>query len=279
MCKVNSIALVAFLKRTTSLQTLAACLILCASPRVGRASDQSSGSNESPENFRIEVTGAAWLVNTSGSIQSNGSPVNLVSDLGAQQNQPTFYGQLVFKPRRKQRIVFEGTPFRINGYNTVNRSVTYHGETFNVSETLQSSADINYFFGGYQYDVLSGPRGHLGFSVGAAYMNATGTIQAVQTATVASKSETLGLPLAGAEFRIFPIRGRRIIEIEGGLRGMGAGSYGHYVEGTANGGVGLGPVTLLAGYRRVDALFQDTSNSSGVNVRLRGPIFSMMWRW
>jgi hypothetical protein len=269
----------ASLNPSIRLHVIATCAILWAGLYAGGANAQLSGSNENPENFRIEITGAGWLVNTGGTIQSNGSPVDLVSDLGAQQRQPTFYGQLVFKPGRKHRIVFEGTPFEINGYNTVNRSITYHGQTFNFSQTLQSSADINYFFGGYQYDVLSGPMGHLGFSVGAAYLSATGTIQAVQTSTIASKSETLGLPLAGADFRIFPIPGHRIIEVEGGLRGMGAGSYGHYVEGTANGGVCFRSVAFLAGYRQVNALFQDTNNSSGVNVRLRGPIFSMLWRW
>lgn len=272
-------AFTVFLNRSVALPVFVACLILCAGPYAGRANAQLSDSNESPESFRIEITGAGWLVNTNGTIQSNGAPVNLVSDLGAQQNQPTFYGQLVFKPGRKHRIVFEGTPFQINGYNTVNRSIAYHGETFSFSQTLQSSADINYFFGGYQYDILSGPMGHLGFSVGAAYLSATGTIEAVQTSTIASKSETLGLPLAGADFRIFPVPGHRIVEIEGGLRGMGAGSYGHYVEGTANGGLCFGPVAVLAGYRQVNALFQDTNNSSGVNIRLRGPIFSMEGRW
>lgn len=269
----------AFLKRTAGVPALAACLILCASPRLGRAQDQVSDSSESPEDFQIEITGAGWLVNTRGYIQSSGTPIDLVNDLGVQQNQPTFYGQLVYKPGRKHRIVFEGTPFQLNGYNVVNRSINYHGETFNVSETLQSSADMTYFFGGYQYDVLSGPMGHLGFSVGGAYLNATGTIQAVQTSTVASKSETVGLPLAGADFRIFPIPGHRLIDVEGGIRGMDVGSYGHYVEGTANGGVCIKSITLLAGYRQVNALFQDTSNSSGINVRLHGPIFSMMWRW
>jgi hypothetical protein len=245
----------------------------------GKSSGQSKSSNEDPESFRIEVTGAGWLANPTGTIQSGGNPVDLVRDLGAQQNQPTFYGQLVFKPGRKHRIVFEGTPFRINGYNTVNRSVSYHGQTFNVSQTLQSSANINYFFGGYQYDIVSGPKGHLGFSVGGAYLGATGTITAVQASTIASKSETLGIPLAGADFRLFPIPGRRLIEFEGGLRGMGAGSYGHYLEGTGNGGLCFGPVAVLAGYRQVNALFQDTHGTNGVNVRLKGPIFSMLWRW
>jgi hypothetical protein len=268
-----------FSKRARCLYSVASCLVLCVSACTGLAAGQSLSSSESPENFRIEITGAGWLVNPSGTIQSNGTPVNLVSDLGAQQNQPTFYGQLIFKPGRKHRIVVEGTPFRINGYNTVNRSISYHGQTFNFSDTLQSTAEINYFFGGYQYDVLSGPKGHLGFSVGAAYLNATGTIQSVQASTMATKSETLGLPLAGADFRVFPVPGHRIVEVEGGLRGMGAGSYGHYVEGTGNGGLCFGPVAVLAGYRQVNALFQDSSQSSGVNVRLRGPIFSMLWRW
>ena len=269
---------VSFPRTLFTTKVTAAFLFLCAVPFAGLAGDQSS-SSESPESFRLEITGAGWLVNPSGTIQSSGTPVDLINDLGAQQNQPTFYGQLVFKPGRKHRIVFEGTPFRINGYNTVNRSITYNGQSFNISQTLQSSAQINYFFGGYQYDVVSGPRGHLGFSVGAAYMNATGTIQALQTSTVASKSETLGLPLAGADFRLFPIPGHRIIELEGGVRGMGAGSYGHYLEASGNGGVCFGPIAVLAGYRQVNALFQNNNGTSGVNVHLKGPIFSMQWRW
>jgi hypothetical protein len=78
---------------------------------------------------------------------------------------------------------------------------------------------------------------------------------------------------------VFPIPGHRILDIEGGMRGMGAGSYGHYLEGTANAGLCFGPVTVLAGYRQVNALFQDTDGNSGLNVRLKGPIFSTLWRW
>jgi hypothetical protein len=236
--------------------------------------------SENPEDFRIEVTGSAWIVDSAGHIQANGSPIDLVSDLGAKQQQPTFYGQFVFKPGRKHRVVFEGTPFRIQGYNVVDRSITYRGQTFNVSETLQSSSDLNYFFAGYQYDVLSGPMGHLGFSVGGAYLSATGTIQALETATGATKSETVGLPLAGSEFRMFPIRRHRILELDGGLRGMAFGDYGHYVEAAGNGGVGLGPITFQAGYRAVNLDLHVSSNGgSGVRARLKGPIFSMLWRW
>lgn len=184
------------------------------------------------------------------------------------------------KPGRKHRIVLEGTPFRINGLNTVHRTIVYRGQTFTVNETVRSSADLNYFFGGYQYDVLSGSWGHLGFSAGGAYLGATGTIAGIEAGTTATKSETVGLPLAGADVRIFPVRGHRLVLLEGDIRGMNVGAYGHYLEVSGSGGVGLGPVSLLAGYRSVDADIHTSSSSNpeGVNAHLKGPIFSLEWR-
>jgi len=247
---------------------------------LGACAGWAADSSENPEDFHFEVTGSGWLVNSGGTIQASGSPINLVTDLGVYQQQPTFYGKLVVKPGRKHRILVEGTPFRLAGENTVDRTVTYHGETFTVSQTLMSNADFNYAFAGYQYDFLSGPMGHLGISVGGAYLNAEGAIRALETGISANKSETIGLPLAGAEGRIFPIRGHRILEFDAGIRGMDFGDYGHYLEAGGNAGVTFGPVTLQAGYRSVRVDIETTSaNPSGVDARLRGPLFSAQWRW
>jgi hypothetical protein len=49
----------------------------------------AADSVENPEAFRFEVTGSGWLVNSAGSIQASGSPINLVTDLGVYQQQPT----------------------------------------------------------------------------------------------------------------------------------------------------------------------------------------------
>ena len=249
------------------------CLALLSTGSLALAADN-------PEDFKIEITGSAWLIDSSGTIQASGTPINLVSDLGVHQQEPTFYGKLVIKPGRKHRIVIEGTPFRLTGHNTLTRTVTYRGQTFTVSQTLKSTADLNYAFAGYQYDVVSGPAGHLGFSVGGAYLDATGTILAVQTGVTATKSITLGLPLAGAEFRVFPVPAHRWLDINGGIRGMGLGGYGHYLEGTVNGGIWLaGHVGFTAGWRGVNADLHESSNGgSGVNVHLSGPIFSVTWK-
>jgi hypothetical protein len=123
--------------------------------------------------------------------------------------------------------------------------------------------------------------GHLGFSVGGAYLGTTGIITEVSTATTASKTETIGLPLAGAEGRVFPIRGHKILTIQGDIRGMAVGAYGHYWEASGSGGVSLGPITLLAGYRAVNADIHTSSGSNpeGVDAHLKGPIFALQWRW
>lgn len=259
--------------------------------RSAKAADPPDSSAEDPENFHIELTGAAWLVNSGGTIQAGSpaleaffavpsTPIDLVSDLGVSQQRPTFYGKLVIKPARRHRLVVEGMPVRLQGTNNLTRTVVYQGQTFTVGQTLKSSADLNYLFAGYQFDVLSRSTGHLGFSVGGAYLNATGTIRGVQSGLVATKSETLGLPLAGAEFRVFLIPHRKLLELDGGVRGMAFGGYGHYVEGGASAGVDVGPVTFQAGYRAVSPDLHSTSNGgNGVDVRLRGPIFSVQWRW
>jgi hypothetical protein len=274
------------------------CSALLLTAGVLRSADWPGTNAGDPEDFRVEVTGSAWLVNSGGTIRAGGgsgvilpgisftpvtssqTDIDLVTDLGVKQQQPSFYGRLVLKPGRKHRIVIEGTPVTLHGTNVITQTLVYQGQVFTVGQTLQSSADVNYLFAGYQYDVVSAPGGHLGFSLGGAYLNATGTIRGIESGLVATKSETVGLPLAGAEARVFVIPGRKLLEIDGGVRGMAFGGYGHYVEGTVNGGLGFGPLTIQAGYRAVSADLHSASNGgNGVDVRLRGPIFSLQARW
>jgi hypothetical protein len=56
----------------------------------------STSTSEDPEAFRGELTGSTWILKSGGTIQSGGAPIDLVNDLGVEQNKPTFYGQLVF---------------------------------------------------------------------------------------------------------------------------------------------------------------------------------------
>ncbi len=265
---------------SNKLSFLGAIVLCLGLPLTGRAQSASGFQSESPEDFRIEVTGAAWVVNSGGYLSDKGSPVDFVSDLNLSQQRSTFYGLFVFKPARKHRIVLEGTPFSESGNNTIHRTFVYSGRSFDVSDNIQSSANLNYFFAGYQYDLLSNPWGHLGVSVGGAYVSAYGSILASKAPPPATGTQKVGLPLAGVEFRIFPIPHHRLLEVDGGLRGMDFGGYGYFAEAGANAGLCFGPVTFQAGYRDVSFDLHNTGlNADGVTARLKGPIFSGMFRW
>ncbi len=235
----------------------------------------------SPENFKIELTGAFWNRDSGGTLAGDGTTLDLVRDLGTVQQVHTFWGTLVFKPGRKHRIVVEGSPLHLNGNHTATQTFTYNGQQFTFSEPLTTTADLTYIFAGYQYDFLSGRAGHLGASVGGSYFDASGTITASQAGVTSTKSQQFGLPLAGVEFRVFPIPGHPIVDVNGGVRGMDLGNYGHYVEGSASGGIWLfRHLGLHAGYRVMQAYLQDNKASSGsLNVRLHGPIFSASFKW
>jgi hypothetical protein len=253
------------------------------------ASAQSTFSGrEDPENFRIEIMGSGWLLNSGGQLQANGTPADFVNDLGIAQRQPTFFGHLVFKPSRRHRIEVEGTPYSLHGLNTIDRSIVYQGRTFAVNQSVTSNATLNYVYAGYQYDLLSNSRGHFGLSLGGAYLNATGslatnvTTNGMTTVVAATKTQTFGIPLTGVEFRVFPLPHHRIFEIEGGMRGMTLGGYGYYVQAIGQGGLSFGPFTLLAGYRAVNTSIHVTAksgNANGITARLQGPIFSGAFRW
>ena len=236
--------------------------------------------SEIPETFRIELTGSAWLNGPTGTIQAEGTPINFVTDLAAGAQDPRFYGRLIFKPARKHRLIVEGSPLSFSGLNTISRSIVFLNKTYTINQTVSTAANVNYAFAGYQYDPLTGSYGHLGLQTGVAYLGVQGTLVGHQSGLSETKSYDAPVPLVGTEFRIFPIPHHRTLEVEGMLRGIAAGGYGYFVEGGASGGVRIGPIGVLAGYREMFAdVRQNKTIADGVALHLKGPIFSLQWAW
>jgi hypothetical protein len=252
-----------------------AALVLCTFTCFGAPGQSEKG----PEDFRIELTGSAWLAGPTGTIQADGTPINFVSDLAVGSQQPHFYGRLVLKPGRKHRFVIEGSPVSFSGSNTIERSFVFLHRTYDISQTVSTNANINYAFAGYQYDPFSGSWGHVGIQVGASYIGVQGTLDGVQSGLTESKSFQAPVPLIGTECRVFPIPRHKIVEIEGMVRGLPAGGYGYFIEGAASAGLRYGPISLLGGYREMFANVHQTGDlSEGIALHLKGPIVSLQWQ-
>ena len=238
----------------------------------------ASAQDSAPDSSKIEVTLSWWPVHTAGTIRAGGTPVDFQSDLGVNQNAPTFSGKLDLKLGNRNRVRMEGTPFRLDGTRSLPQSITYQGRTFAINDRVTSTADLNYFYAGYQFDFIARPGGHLGLEAGGAYLNATGSITSQVAGVTASRSETVGMPLAGIAFRTFPLHGRFDLEINGEIKGMNFGAYGHYVQASANIGAGVKHVLLEAGYRIVNADIHQTNGLNAVTPEFRGPVASLLLR-
>jgi len=233
------------------------------------------GYSQDLEDFRVELTLHGWLRNTSGTIQSGLLPVDLRSDLFIDQPHGQFQGRLVFKPTRRNRLFIEGTPYMLNGDHAISRQITFAGRTYEFQDQVRSSADIEFVMGGYQFDVIERGSGHFGLQAGAAYVNASGTLRSVLHGLSGTETQTFGLPMVGGEGRA----AIRWFTVSGYVRGMPLGTYGHYFEVEADGGINLGRhVTVQGGYHLMDADIRSHGGTRGFAPRFEGPVFGVQLR-
>jgi len=228
------------------------------------------------EDFRVAVSAGAWIMSPSGTIQSGITPVDLRTDLDLERHRPTFAGRLVVKPARRHRLWVEGTPYRLSGSNLATRQFTFAGTTYTVREQLDSEASIDYIAGGYQFDLVSRERSHLGLLAGVAYVNATGTVRGLTSGFTGTETQSFPYPVAGADFRTVPW-GPLVAAAD--IKGMSLGDYGHFVQTSVRGGVNLSRhVSFLAGYMLVDADIHRKDHTRGFTPRFSGPVFSIEFR-
>jgi hypothetical protein len=171
----------------------------------------------------------------------------------------------------------EGTPYRLDGDNVLTRRVVFAGREYAIQERVESRAELNDIFLGYQFNPVQRGHGHLGFQAGVAILDASGTVTAPQRAITGTEQYTAAAPLAGLSARGFV--GRRV-ELRGSVRGMAFGGYGHYVRAEAMAGLRLGPVSLLGGYMLLDADLHErqVENRTGIAPRIQGPVVAVEFR-
>jgi hypothetical protein len=232
-------------------------------------------SAQDREDFHVELTASGWQTSLEGEVQAGGLPVDLKRDL-ALENRWTFFGRLVLKPARKHRIVIEGAPYQFEGRNILERTIVYAGRTYAIREDIESTAELTYLYGAYQYDFFSRASGHLGVQAGVAYIDAAGEIRSVARGISGRDEERFPMPLVGIEGRAFIVPRR--VSVSGEIKGLALGRFGYFVQGGVDGGVTLGPVTFLAGYKILDADVHEREGGPGIRPRISGPIIGIQLR-
>jgi hypothetical protein len=230
------------------------------------------------EAFTIEGSIGAWWIRPAGHVLSNGTIVDLRSDLGMSSKHARPLLRATLKPTRKNRLVFETVPYKFEGNQALTRSFTFNNVTYTVQDRIASRADVNYVFGGYQRDLISTGMGHGGVLGGVAYLDGDASVRSETRGLSGTESARLPFPLIGGEFRVFPGPGGHL-NVNGEVKGLPLGGYGHYIHTAIHAGISFGThITAQVGYSYLNADVHEKNNGDGFKLDFRGPVISIQFR-
>lgn len=212
---------------------------------------------------RVAIEGRYWMPDFSGKVRSSFSSgpsfeFDAESDLGIQdENFPDV--MIRFRPWGEHRLRVGYTPIRYSGTGTLNRNVTFGGQTFTASTQVHSSIRADYVRAGWSWTFLKVPFSDI-VRIGP-LVEAKGfwvETKVESTGQSEQKSFPLVLPTLGA---ILEIKPHDSFEFVAEASGLPAGSYGYFLDAEA--AARYWPIEhlgLTVGYRHTDIRVENDEN-------------------
>jgi hypothetical protein len=253
------------------------CLLILAVP--ARLQAQKS---EDFDQYKLRLDTYWFYSNPSGSIQgsSDAVPVDFQKDLGFSAYS-TFAARADWKFTRKNHFYVSVSNFNSTRQKTLDRTITFEGQTFEVGTAVRSDLHAFLVAPGYQYDIIRRKRGHLGIGVQVDLFNSSAKISATAQAggssgAFSAKGSLLApIPVAGPDYRIYLTNSPRVF-IEGNVYGMYFFGYGNFVSTTDSVGFTVNKhISLNAGYQLGSRLVVTNSASAdrlGLRLTQQGAV-------
>jgi len=275
-----------------AVSVFAICVLL-----IVKAQSQQRSEEGGPEDSKVEIVAQAWLQQPKGTIRGgNGNlEIDLQRDLNFER-QYNFLGIFNWRFARKHHLIFECNPSSAERTTTLDRTITFRGQTYTGGADLKTTIQTFHFYPQYQYNIILRRRGHLGLNFGVDLFDINAKFSAVASTTGPGGTQTVtqtssgslfaGLPTGGLEGRIFPIPRHDWLDVSGHVRGMYFFGYGKYLETRLNGEVRLGPhLGVQGGYQFVreteihNKISDVNKNQIGFAFKYFGPLVGATFRW
>lgn len=238
--------------------------------------------------YKFRVDGVWWFSHPSGYFhgKNNEGYFDLNRDFGF-GSYSTFSGTVDWRFKRKHHFLFGATPIQSSKTASLNRTITFQGQTFDVGASVTADIKSLGFAPGYQYDIIRRNHGFLGIAVQcdllktSADLSATGTVNGQNATTKASGSFFAPLPIFGPRARWYPLHYSSRFSLDGVVQGMYFFGYGDFVSANAAGTVAAnGHMSVRAGYQMGSRLsIHGSSNTIGIRLTQKGPIAGIELNW
>ena len=242
---------------------------------LAHASDQDK-DKEDLDSYKLRIDAYWFYSKPSGSFQSSGSnglgSFDLQRDIGF-NSYSTFSGKIDWKFTHKNHLYFVATDFSQSKNFTLNRTIVFQGQTFNVGASAAGDLDARILIPGYQYDFFRRKRWNLGAQVQLDIFDVTGSLSAVaqvnngvpQSAAFSSGRVRAPLPVAGPHLRIYPWSR---LYVDANVLGMYFFGYGNFVSSSGTVGLKLTRHLALAGGYQLGSRLNVNTRSNGIGLSL-----------
>src|SRR5215469_2886424 len=232
--------------------------------------------------YKVRIDGFWFYSNPTGTLQdaTSSNIISLHKDL-AFSSYSTFTGKLDWKFTRKNHLYLVGASFDQSRQTVLQRTIMFHGQTFNVGVVTKANLSAPLIAPGYQYDIIRRRRGHLGLGVQFNLFNSEASLFAAAQVNTnnqvisAKKSLLVPIPVAGPQARFYLTNSPRVF-VEGNLYGMYFFGYGNFVSTSDNVGITLTKhLSVNAGYQlgsRLNVNVDSKKNRLGLSLTQKGPI-------
>ncbi len=267
--------------RVSRILVLAGLALTCAGARA--EAQFSVASNDAVgEQYILEIAGALWNPEPALVIAAEGlgdatgnNRIDFVNELGIVK---TRFKELrvTLKPGKKHKLRLHYIPIEYAASATLNRTFTFNGRRYSVGLPVNTTLDWKAWQVGYEYDVISLPRGFLGVVGEVKYTDTTTTLASpTLTETATAKAP---VPTVGGIMRVYPAKyvagtfemtGLKINRTDFQVKYFDIDAYGTF-NFTRNVGV-------TAGYRSIHVTY--TVDQDFGDLQLKGPYFAGVVRF
>ena len=186
----------------TGLRLLLILIILTATAVVSLHAQTDTDFDE----YKVRIDGFWFYSNPTGTLQdaTTGDIISLHKDL-AFSSYSTFTGKLDWKFTRKNHLYLVGASFNQSRQTVLQRTIMFHGQTFNVGVLTRANLSAPLIAPGYQYDIFRRRRWHLGLAVQFNLYNTKASLFAAAQVNTnnqvisARKSLLAPIPVAGPQ--------------------------------------------------------------------------------
>jgi hypothetical protein len=261
------------------------CLVLFGTiGAVPQLHGQGSGTeHEEFDEYRVRIETLWFDAKPSGTLQGTTGRGFFDFQRDVHFNSYTsFTGVVDWRVTRKNHILFGFIPFDRTKHFTLNRTITFQGQTYNVGLNASAQLKTNAYALAYQYDILRRRRGNLGIRAQIDLFDIQGTLSSAAQITngtlhVSQRSQgslRAPLPVAGPTGRLYLIPNSSRLFLTGQLLGMYFFGYGNFLSTfdtlgfTVNRHFGI-----RGGYQLAQRLtIKAKSNRIGLDLVQRGPV-------